>query len=109
MTTSPENLSPSMEISECSLKLAQVDAAMKAMMQHALSNSDTPVCMAVVDSSGNLEAFAKMDNARLFTRRHAVRKAYSAAILGINTSAWELRMANIGHNVSENGDPMITY
>lgn len=98
-----------MEISECSLKLAQVDAAMKAMMQHALSNSDTPVCMAVVDSSGNLEAFAKMDNARLFTRRHAVRKAYSAAILGINTSAWEQRMANIGHSVSENGDPMITY
>ena len=98
-----------MEISECSLKLAQVDAAMKAMMQYALSNSDTPVCMAVVDSSGNLEAFAKMDNARLFTRRHAVRKAYSAAILGINTSAWEQRMANIGHSVSENGDPMITY
>ena len=109
MTTSPENLSPSMEIAECSLKLEQVDAAMKAMMRHALSNSDTPVCMAVVDSAGNLEAFAKMDNARLFTRRHAVRKAYSAAILGINTSAWEQRMANIGHSVSENGDPMITY
>ena len=98
-----------MEIAECSLKLEQVDAAMKAMMRHALSNSDTPVCMAIVDSAGNLEAFAKMDNARLFTRRHAVRKAYSAAILGINTSAWEQRMANIGHSVSENGDPMITY
>ena len=109
MTTSSENLSPSMEIAESSLKLEQVDAAMKAMMRHALSNSDTPVCMAVVDSAGNLEAFAKMDNARLFTRRHAVRKAYSAAILGINTSAWEQRMANIGHSVSENGDPMITY
>ena len=65
--------------------------------------------MSVVDSSGNLEAFAKMDNARLFTRRHAIRKAYSAAILGITTSAWEQRMANIGHSVSENGDPMITY
>ena len=62
-----------------------------------------------MDAAGNLEAFAKMDNARLFTRRHAVRKAYSAAVLGINTTAWEQRMSNIGHSVSENGDPMITY
>ena len=42
-------------------------------------------------------------------RRHAVRKAYTAAVLGINTTAWEQRMTSVGHSVSENGDPMITY
>ena len=109
MTPTPENILPCMEIAEFTLKFEQVDAAMKVMMKHAMANSDTPVCLAIVDSAGNLEAFAKMDNASLFTRRHAIRKAYSAAILGINTSAWEQRMTNIGHSVSENGDPMITY
>ena len=91
------------------LKMSQVQAAMKAMMDKAQETATGPVCMAIVDASGNLEAFAKMDNARVFTRRHAVRKAYTAAILGINTSAWEQRMMDINHSVAENGDPMITY
>jgi|TARA_B100000809_G_scaffold32576_1_gene28488 uncharacterized protein GlcG (DUF336 family) len=98
-----------MEISDTQLKLDQVQAAMKVMMERARSISDTPVCLAIVDAAGNLEAFAKMDNARLFTRRHAVRKAYTAAVLGINSLAWEERMSSIDRSVSENGDPMITY
>lgn len=88
MATPPqEEPRPCMAISDTQLKLGQVEAAMKAMMERAQSVSDTPVCLAIVDAAGNLEAFSKMDNARLFTRRHAVRKAYSAAILGINTTA----------------------
>jgi len=109
MSTAQDMPSPYMAIADNQLKLDQVQAAMKAMMDKARGTSDTPVCMAIVDAAGNLEAFAKMDNARLFTRRHALRKAYSAAVLGTNTSAWGESMANIGHSVSENGDPMITY
>ncbi len=109
MADAQETPNPTMAISDVQLKLGQVEAAMKAMMDQAKATSDTPVVMAIVDAAGNLEAFAKMDNARLFTRRHAVRKAYSAAVLGINTTAWEQRMTSIGHSVSENGDPMITY
>ncbi len=109
MTTPQEEPRPCMAISDTQLKLEQIQAAMKAMMDRAQAASDTAVCLAIVDAAENLEAFAKMDNARLFTRRHAVRKAYSAAVLGINTTSWEQRMSNIGHSVSENGDPMITY
>ena len=109
MADSQDNPNPCMAIADSQLKLEQVQAAMKAMMDQARATSDTPVVMAIVDAAGNLEAFAKMDNARLFTRRHAVRKAYSAAVLGIKTSAWAERMKGIGHSVSENGDPMITY
>lgn len=109
MSTPQDGPRPCMAISDTQLKFDQVQAAMKAMIDRAWSTSETPVCLAIVDASGNLEAFAKMDNARVFTRRHAVRKAYSAAILGINTTDWEQRMSNIGHSVSENGDSMITY
>ena len=109
MSTSQDGPRPCMAISDTQLKLDQVQTAMRVMMERAQAISDTPVCLAIVDASGNMEAFAKMDNARVFTRRHSVRKAYSAAILGINTSDWEHRMSNIGHSVSENGDPLIIY
>ncbi len=109
MTSAQDNPNPVMAISDVQLKLEQVQAAMKAMMDKVNGTSETPVVMAIVDAAGNMEAFAKMDNARLFTRRHAVRKAYSAAVLGIKTSAWAERMKAIGHSVGENGDPMITY
>ena len=103
---SPQN---AMAIAERHLMLGQVRAAMDAMMEQVQGTSATPVCMAIVDASGNMEAFAKMDHARVFTRRHAVRKAYTSAILGMNSGDWGLRMANIGQSVSENGDPMVTY
>ena len=109
MTTGHDAPRPCMAIAEHNLKLDQVQAAMEAMMEQAQATSDTPVCIAIVDASGNMEAFAKMDNARVFTRRHAVRKAYTAAILGINSGDWGKNMSNIGQSVSENGDPMVTY
>ena len=68
---SPQN---AMAIAERHLMLGQVRAAMDAMMEQVQGTSATPVCMAIVDASGNMEAFAKMDHARIFTRRHAVRK-----------------------------------
>ena len=91
MSTGHENPRPCMAIANQQLDLDQVQAAMKAMMERALATADTPVCLAIVDASGNMEAFAKMNNARVFTRRHAVRKAYTAAILGINSGDWGLR------------------
>ncbi len=109
MSTQHSGSRPCMAIANQQLTFGQVRAAIDAMMEQAQATSETPVCMAIVDASGNMEAFAKMDNARVFTRRHAVRKAYTAAILGINSGDWGLNMANIGQSVSENGDPMVTY
>ena len=108
--TEPLNLpTPCMRIATGQLKLKHVQAAMKAMMDQAQATSATPVCLAIVDASGNLEAFAKMDGARVFTRRHAIRKAYTAAVLGLDTIVHDQRMERIHHRVSEQGDPMITY
>ena len=108
--TEPLDLPTScMRIATGQLKLEHVQAAMKAMMDEAQATSTTPVCMAIVDASGNLEAFAKMDGARVFTRRHAIRKAYTAAVLGLDTMVHDQRMVRIRHRVSEQGDPIITY
>ena len=59
------------------LNRAQVRAAMKAMMDKAMETPNEPIAMCIVDATGNLEAYAKMDNLRLFSRRHAQRKAYT--------------------------------
>ena len=109
MSTHNDSPQTAMAIAERHLTLGQVRAAMDAMMEQVQGTSATPVCLAIVDASGNMEAFAKMDHARVFTRRHAVRKAYTSAILGMNSGDWGLRMAGIGQSVSENGDPMVTY
>ena len=94
---------------DTTLKREQVKAAMDAMMAKALETPDAPVAMAIVDSTGNLEAYAKMDNLRLFSRRHALRKAYTAAIMGSDTGANAERMHNQGRSISEMGDPNLTH
>ena len=94
---------------DTTLKREQVKAAMDAMMAKALETPDAPVAMAIVDSTGNLEAYAKMDNLRLFSRRHALRKAYTAAIMGTDTGANAERMHGQGRSISEMGDPNLTH
>ena len=57
------------------LKMEQVQAAMKAMMDKAMDTPNEPIAMCIVDAAGNLEAYAKMDNLRIFSRRHARGRA----------------------------------
>lgn len=94
---------------EPALKLEQVQAAMAAMMRKAQETPDAPVAMAIVDATGNLEAYAKMDNLRLFSRRHALRKAYTAAVMGLNTGAHAERLHGQGRSISDLGDPNLTH
>ena len=94
---------------DTTLKLEQIQAAMKAMMDKGQQTPDAPVAMAIVDSAGNLEAYAKMDNLRMFSRRHALRKAYTAAIMGGDTGANAERMHSQGRSISELGDANLTH
>jgi len=91
------------------LKMAQVQAAMKAMMDQAMEKPNEPIAMCIVDAAGNLEAYAKMDNLRMFSRRHAQRKAYTAAVLGMDTGAHAERLHRGGRNIADLGDPMLTF
>src|SRR4029450_849208 len=67
------------------LSFTQIQAAMQAMIEKAMQLPAEPVAMAIVDATGNLLAYNTMDNLRLYSRRHALRKAYTAAILGRGT------------------------
>jgi glc operon protein GlcG len=92
-----------------SLSFAQVQAAMQAMIDKAMQAPDEPVAMAIVDDTGNLVAYAKMDNLRLFSRRHALRKAYTAAVVGMDTGAHAQRLHSQGRSISELGDANLTH
>ena len=70
------------------ITLAQAQAAMNAMLKKAMEQPHRPVALAIVDDSGILIAYQQMDRLRLFTRRHAIRKAYTAAIAGMNSGAF---------------------
>ncbi len=91
------------------LSFAQAQAAMAAMIAKAMQSPNEPVAMAVVDDTGNLVAYAKMDNLRIFSRRHALRKAYTAAVMGIDTGAYAQRLHSQGRSTSELGDPNLTH
>ena len=91
------------------LTMKQVQAAMDAIMKKAMETPNEPMAAAIVDAAGNLEAYAKMDNLRIFSRRHALRKAYTAAVLGIDSGANAARLHGQGRSISELGDPQLTH
>ena len=91
------------------LSFEQVRAAMSAMTDKAMQTPDEPVAMAIVDDTGNLAAYAKMDNLRIFSRRHALRKAYTSAIVGMDSGAHAERIHGQGRNMSDLGDPNLTH
>ena len=91
------------------LSFEQVRAAMSAMIDKAMQTPDEPVAMAIVDDTGNLVAYAKMDNLRIFSRRHALRKAYASAIVGLDSGAHAERIHGQGRNMSDLGDPNLTH
>ncbi len=89
--------------------MAQVQAAMSAMVNKGMETPNEPVAMAVVDSAGNLLAYLTMDNLRIFSRRHAIRKAYTSAMMGLNSGENAQRLHSQGRSIAEQGDPMMTH
>ena len=91
------------------ISFAQAQAAMNAMLKKATQPPATPVAIAIVDDTGNLVAYAQMDNLRLFSRRHAIRKAYTAAITGRNSGDHAEWLKSRGLTVGElGGDSNLT-
>lgn len=85
------------------ITLAQAQAAMAAMLKKAMEQPHRPVAIAIVDDAGILIAYQQMDRLRLFTRRHAIRKAYTAAITGMNSGAFGEFMKSRNQTVREIG------
>ncbi len=90
------------------LPFARVQAAMNAMTEKITQTPDTVVAIAIVDATGNLVAYAQTGNLRLFSRRHAIRKAYTAAIMGMDTGVHAQKLKEQGRSITELGDPQLT-
>lgn len=90
------------------LPIARVHAAMQAMADKALQTPDDVVAIAIVDSTGNLLAYTQTGELRLFSRRHAIRKAYTAAVMATDTGANGQKLKEQGRSISEMGDLQLT-
>jgi len=91
------------------LSFDDVQVAMAAMIAKAKQQPVKPVAIAIVDDAGNLLAYACMDNVRLFARRHAIRKAYTAAVVGMDTGVHGERLKASGRMISDlGGDSQLT-
>ena len=86
----------------------QAQAAMKAIIDEATRPGGMPVAVSIVDDAGNMVAYAQMDHVRLYARRHAFRKAYTAAIMGLDTGPHGEQLKERGRTVSDYGDPNLT-
>ena len=86
----------------------QAQAAMKAIIAEATGPVVMPVAIAIVDDAGNMVAYAQTDNVRLYARRHAFRKAYTAAVMGMDTGPHGEQLKERGRTVSDYGDPNLT-
>ena len=65
--------------------IEQAEAAIRAARQRAAA-LETQMCIAVVDSGGNLKAFHRMDDAWVGSIDIAQRKARTAVFFGMKTS-----------------------
>ncbi|MDP1536629.1 MAG: heme-binding protein [Burkholderiales bacterium] len=90
------------------LPFSKVQAAMNAMTDKALQTPDDVVAIAIADSTGNLLAYAQTGALRLFSRRHAIRKAYTAAVMATDTGANGKKLKAQGRSISEMGDANLT-
>lgn len=86
----------------------QAQAAMQAVITEVTKPGGLPVAIAIVDDAGNMVAYAQMDNVRLYARRHAFRKAYTAAVMGMDTGPHGEQLKERGRTVSDYGDPNLT-
>jgi len=91
------------------LSTQQITDAMNAMLAKANETPDAPVAMAIVDAGGELLAYLTMDNLRIFSRRHALRKAYTSAVMGRDSGEHAAGLHAQGRNIADLGDPRFTH
>ena len=88
------------------LSLDQAQAAIAAMIDDYNRDANRrKIDMAVVDDAGNLLAYARMD--RCLRPTFAIRKAYTSALRGMDTSAFADQLRTQGRSLESFGDPQL--
>jgi len=92
---------------QLSLGLEEAQRAITAVFEQAKIDGRA-VAVAVVDNHGELIACARMDGAHARVLRHAIRKAYTAAVMGRDTLAFKKDMQDAGRTLSDYDDGSLT-
>ena len=92
---------------QLSLGLEEAQRAIAAVFEQARIDGRA-VAVAVVDNHGELIACARMDGAHARVLRHAIRKAYTAAVMGRDTLAFKKDMQDAGRTLSDYDDGSLT-
>ncbi|RAI43602.1 GlcG/HbpS family heme-binding protein [Rhodoplanes roseus] len=74
------------------ISLDTANALIARAIGKAVADFKRPICVAVVDGTGHLLGFSRMDGAPLRSIQIAIGKAYSSARLGVNTDAFLERL-----------------
>ena len=94
-------------VPQLSLGLEEAQRAIAAVFEQAKKDG-RPVAVAVVDNHGDLITCARMDGAHARVLRYAIRKAYTAAVMGRDTVAFKKDIQDAGRSLSDYGDPLLT-
>jgi glc operon protein GlcG len=92
---------------QLSLGLEEAQKVIAAVFEQAKIDGRA-VAVAVVDNHGELIACARMDGAHARVLRHAIRKAYTAAVMGRDTLAFKKDMQDAGRTLSDYDDGSLT-
>ena len=87
--------------------LRECRRAMNAMLNKATEEADRPVAIAIVDDSGNLLNYARMDGCRTNPQTFAIRKAYTSAMSGRTSAEYAEQLKSQGRSVTDMGNPQL--
>jgi glc operon protein GlcG len=90
------------------LSFKQAEAAAAAVLDAAARDGGRPISVAVVDCSGELIYFARIDGAPARTVRLAINKAYTAAYMERDSGEFGLSLAAARRTLDWYGDARLT-
>jgi glc operon protein GlcG len=94
-------------VPQLSLGLEEAQRAIAAVFEQAKKDGRA-VAVAVVDNHGDLITCARMDGAHARVLRYAIRKAYTAAVMGRDTLAFKKDIQDAGRSLTDYGDSSLT-
>ena len=89
------------------LGLDQAQDAIAAILAEANKEPDRPLAIAIVDDTGSMISYGRMDRCREVPKRMAIRKAYTCALSGQDSKDYAERLAGQRRTVGEMGAPML--
>ena len=88
--------------------LKDARAVGEAALAKAMENPDRPMAIAIVDATGELVYFVKMDNSQPLFAKMAVNKAYTVVHFGMDTADIGRVLKKEGLGVRDFVDPKFT-